>query len=113
MATRLTDAIEGADYPLTITVTNPAGGAVTPASASWSLTDLQGNTINSRADVALTPAASMPLVLQESDLDIPAGYDFADRVLRIVGTYDDPTYGAGVSFLQVFSFRVVRPGAGV
>jgi len=108
---RLDDAIEGADYPLTITIANPAGVAITPSAASWSLYDLQGNVINSRSDVALTPSSSMALVLQESDLDIAAGYDSADRVLHVAGTYDDPVYGDGVSFLQVFRFKVKRAGA--
>ena len=104
--TTLTNATEGSAYPVTIALTDDAGGALIPDTATWTLTDLDGNVINSRNAVSLTPASSMTLVLSGDDLDVATGYEKAERALIIEGTYTDPTFGSGLDFRQEFRLTV-------
>ena len=82
-----TQAVEGSTYVITAAFTDEDGSPVTPnAGLVWRLTDEDGTVINSREDVALTPATSVTIVLHGNDLALTGGT--AWRIVTIEGTYD-------------------------
>jgi hypothetical protein len=67
------------------------GQAITPKSATWTLTDTSGNVINSREAVAISPvAATVNVVLSGDDLSISDGFEGTaeERVLTVAWLYD-------------------------
>lgn len=67
------------------------GQAITPTSATWTLTDTSGTVINSRDAVTITPmATSVDVVLSRDDLAISSGFDGSaeERVLTVEAVYD-------------------------
>ena len=105
MPTKLTtDAIEEGTYVITAAFTDEDGDAVTPnAGLVWSLTDGQGNVINSRENVAITPATSVTIVLTGDDLAI--GTNKTHRVLLVEGTYDS-TLGSNLPLKDQATFDI-------
>ena len=89
---------------ITVSFTNEAGEAVTPASATWTLTKTSGEVVNSREDVSLTPASTVNIVLQGDDLALPEGAS-AKRILTVKATYNS-TYGVGLPLNGACSFWV-------
>jgi hypothetical protein len=59
---------------------------VTPNSITWKLTDRNGNVINSRTAVTVTPAATVEFALSGDDLALSG--DDTGRVLLISWEYD-------------------------
>jgi hypothetical protein len=59
---------------------------VTPSSITWKLTDRNGNVINSRTAVSVTPAATVEFALTGNDLALSG--DDTGRVLLISWEYD-------------------------
>lgn len=53
----------------------------------WSLRDKDGNPINSRTDVSISPAAYVDIVLSGDDLAVPGNYP-VKRYLTVEGTYN-------------------------
>jgi len=88
MATELTvTAIEESTYIITAAFTDEDEAAVTPnAGLNWTLTDRDGNIINSRDSVSLTPGTSVNVVLSGDDLALPG--DDRVRIFTVEGTYD-------------------------
>jgi hypothetical protein len=67
--------------------TDHAGASVVPnAGLCWTLTDQEGGIINHRERVAITPAATVTIVLHGDDLALTSS--FTRRILTIEGTYD-------------------------
>lgn len=67
------------------------GQAVTPTSATWTLSDTSGTVINSREDVVISSLdTSVDIVLSGDDLAISAGFagDAEERVLTVEAVYD-------------------------
>jgi len=58
------------------------------AGLKWTLTDSNGNTINSRKDVAITPDTSVDIVLSGDDLQIVGSDDNRLRLVTVEGIYD-------------------------
>ena len=60
---------ENGSHAFTVAITDSGNSdaAVTPDSATWSLYDKDGAIINTRTDVALTPAESMAIVTLTAD----------------------------------------------
>lgn len=82
-------ANEKSTIVITVACADEDGSAVTPVSATWTLTDVDGTVINSRSSVSLTPAASMDVVLYGSDLAFQTGESgTVKRVLTIETTYN-------------------------
>lgn len=56
-------------HPFVVAITDSGNSdaAVTPDSASWSLYDADGEIVNSREDVALTPGESMTIPVSGDD----------------------------------------------
>lgn len=89
MAVQTIKAIEKSTYVITVSFTDENGAAVTPdAGLNWSLTDMNGNYINSRQDVVISPATSVNVVLSGDDLKLTGAKDSGRRVLTVQGTYD-------------------------
>ena len=86
--TLTTSAIEGGTYVISFSFTDEDGDPVTPNQLSWTLTDDEGNVINSREDVVISPpAASVDVLLQGDDLD-PGDSKLAELIFTIEGTYN-------------------------
>jgi hypothetical protein len=77
------------------------GTAMTPDTLTWTLLS-DGDIVNDRKEVVLTPAASVDIVLYGADLQ------FERQTLVIEGTYTSPL-GAGLPLRQWIEFFVLRP----
>lgn len=90
MATVITEQVlPNNTIVLTLAFTDEDGSAVTPNDpTTWSLTDSQGNTINSRSAVAITEASSVDVVLTSADLATTGVNDDGIRIFSVSGTYD-------------------------
>jgi hypothetical protein len=85
-----TTAEEESTYLISAAFTDENDVAVVPDTITWTLTDADGNVINSREDVSVSsPAASVDIVLSGDDLGLQAG-ETGDvvRILTIEATYD-------------------------
>jgi hypothetical protein len=108
MATSLTVvAKEKSTYVVTLAFTNAAGTAVTPDSATWTLSTMGGTVINSRANVAISPLAStVTVVLSGLDLAMQTGEaGTARRLFTVQATYTS-TEGAALPLKDEFELRV-------
>ena len=79
------------------------GDAITPNSVVWSLTDGNGNIINSRDDVSITPDTTINIVMSGDDL---LRSDGTVRKLTIDAVYDSATYGAGLPLVEQAVFYI-------
>lgn len=98
-----------------VAFTDTNGNAVVPTSASWKLTDVEGNVINGRSNVSITIGglSSTTIVLQGLDLAVGGGLERAELVerrLQVTWTYT----GLGTTLVpkSVVGFKI-RNGAGV
>jgi hypothetical protein len=101
-------AIEEGTYALTATFTDEDGSEVTPNVITWTLTDLKGNVINARQDVAVgSPASSVTIVLKGDDLSLDTDeVGLGQRVLTVEATYDS-SLGSNLPLKDVAFFNVV------
>lgn len=71
-----------------VTFYDEDGAAVVPNAITWTLTDEDGNVINSRLDVPVaTPASSISILVSGDDLAVPDATDLV-RKLLVEWTYD-------------------------
>ena len=83
-----TVANEKSTFVITVAFTDEDGDPVIPKTGlNWSLTDLNGAAVNSKTAVAITPAATVNIVLSGADLALTDGRD-TYRILTVEGTYD-------------------------
>ena len=89
MATTLTTlAIEEATYIITVAWLDDAGAAVTPSAATWTLTDLDGDVVNSRSNVTINSLSTTnTIVLSGADLALLTTLNGPTRVLLVEYTY--------------------------
>lgn len=97
-------AVEGSTFGIVFSFTDSAGASVVPNSLVWTLTDKDGNVINSRSSESITPGASVTVVLSGDDLALP-DEDDAVRVVKISGDYDDPI-GNGLPIIAQAIFEI-------
>ena len=103
------DAIEESTLVITAAFTDETGAAVVPTSLNWSLLDASGNVMNSRSEVALTPAAIVKIVLTGNDLALPATSSAVRKVL-LQGRYDSSN-GTGLYLKETAQFSIINlPG---
>lgn len=103
----LTDkAIEESTFVVTAAFTDEDGGAVTPNSATWTLTDLEGNVINEREDVSISPDTSVYIVLSGDDLAMQGDGPSEDRLLLVKALYDSAK-GSNLSLNGAVQFTIV------
>jgi hypothetical protein len=104
MIEELTAATEGSAYPFAVALTDSAGSALSPTTCTWTLLDQYGAVVNSRLNVAMTPATSMPVVLLSADL-VCADSDYNARILTIKATYTS-SYGVGLTLNKEYLIPV-------
>ena len=81
-----THAVEKSTFVITVAFQDEQGNAVTPNELTWTLTDMNGNIINGRDQVSITPASSVDIVLSGDDLALEGDAPEL-RVLTVAGTY--------------------------
>ena len=79
-----TNAIDESTYKLEVTCTDSAGSTVVPGSGTWTMTNEDGDVVNSREDVELSVATTMTIVLSGDDI---AFADGRKRVITFSITY--------------------------
>jgi len=98
-------ANEQSSYWVAVDFLDESNNAMAPDVATWTLTDLAGNLINSREDVSIvTPETDEAIELTGDDLVVD-GNDIVQRILTIEGTYTSVTYGAS----KPFKFQIKFP----
>jgi hypothetical protein len=97
-------AVEESTYIVRVSFTDDAGEAVTPNSATWTLSDADGDIINSREEVAITPlSTSADIVLYGDDLAI--GTNGTERKLIVEAEYDSSA-GSGLPMKGEVTFYI-------
>lgn len=88
----------------TFTYTDEDSAAVTPASVTWTLTDVNGNIINSREDVSIAvPSTTNSVMLSGDDLNRDDG---EIRVITCDAVYTSATYGVGIPLRDQGQFKI-------
>ena len=84
---------------------NTVGSPITPnPGLKWSLRDEEGQTVNGKADVPISEASTIVIILSGADLAIPGGYPVR-RFLTITGTYDS-SLGENLPIKEEVSFQI-------
>ncbi len=97
-------ANERGTIKFTCSFVDESGEAVVPTSITWTLTDKAGNVINDRTSEAVTPAASVNIVLSGDDLAIDS--DTTVRRLLTVSIVYDSTLGSGLTENEEIEFPI-------
>ena len=89
-------AREKCNYTVSITFYDEVPALVIPTALTWTLTDMDGNIINSRDAVPVTPSESTEdVVLGSADTVVVAGQT-NERLFLAEWTYNS-TYGSGLA----------------
>lgn len=100
-----TPANEQSVYWVTIGFLDEDNNAMAPDVATWTLTDLEGNIINSKEDEPITtPDTEETLEFSGDDLAVD-GNDIVQRLITLEGTYTSVNYGAS----KPFKFQIQFP----
>jgi hypothetical protein len=82
-------AIEEGTYVLNIAFKDEDGAAISPNSATWTLTDLNGNVINNKLEQIIAPIAAVKdVVLTGDDLALSTSYYGNERMFLVEYIYD-------------------------
>ena len=99
-------ADEESSYFIIIEPFDEDDAAETPITLTWTLTDVMGNIINLREDVAITPlSTSMTVILTGDDLSIPEDKSPVTRLFSVKGTYDSDLQ-AGLAITGYVQFDI-------
>ena len=99
-------AHERSTYVVTVAFKDHDDKAVTPSTASWTLTKGDGVVVNSRSNVSISnPGSVETIVLQGADLAILDGFEEEWRVLTVNFTYNALGY-VGLPGKNSFRFKV-------
>ena len=93
---QLADATDQSSYVVKCDLTDENGDAVTPTSATWSLTDGNGEIINGRDSVVVSSLAStIYIALSGADINvIEDGLELDNmRCVTVAGTYNSSITG--------------------
>jgi len=106
MPLKLSDhATELGTYHVVAAFDDEDGAGIAPATLTWTLTDRDGNIVNSRSAVNVAgPSTSNTITLQGTDLALLGGQT-NDRIFTIEWTYDS-TYGAGLPGKEQATFII-------
>jgi len=85
-----TKAQEESSYTITAAFTDEAGAEITPNAdtITWTLSDINGTTINSKSSQAISSDASVDIVLSGEDLAITETGSIVKRILTVEAEYD-------------------------
>jgi hypothetical protein len=99
-------ANEKSSYWVIVNFLDEDNGAMAPDVCTWTLTDMEGNVINVREDVAIvTPELSETLEFSGNDLAVD-GNDIVNRLITLEGTYTSDVHGADKPFIIQIQFPV-------
>ena len=97
---------EKSTFIITATFRDEEGELVIPKSGlNWTLTDRQGNIVNGREAVVISPSTEVNIVLTGDDLAVDSTLDSVKRYLSIRGTYDS-TYGTDLNITDEYEFEI-------
>jgi hypothetical protein len=112
--TLTTRAVRNSTYVINIAPKDEDDTAVTPDSVTYTLTDRDGNVINSIEDTAIaTPSTSMDVVLSGDDLGFQtseAGMYTVTRYFTVTAQYDSDLED-NLPLIDTAIFTVVDPNA--
>lgn len=101
-----TPANEQSVYWVTIGFLDEDNNDMAPDVATWTLTDLAGNLINSREDVSIdTPTTEETVEVSGNDLAVD-GNDIVQRLITLEGTYTSVNFGANKQFKFQIKFPI-------
>ena len=106
-----TKAVRGSSFVINMIPKDEDGTAITPDSLEYTLTDPDGNVINSLSGISLTPSTSIDLMLSGDDLEFESAEEGAYEVIRIItvtGVYDSAVE-LNVPLIDSATFYVVDP----
>ena len=85
---------------------NAAGTAVTPDSATWTLTNEDGDTVNSRSEVSISSLSTTnDIVLSGLDLAILSATENGKRILTAEAIYDSDE-GSNLPLKDEYTFYI-------
>lgn len=99
-------AVEQSVFWITVDFLDEDNNAMAPDVATWTLTDMQGNLINSREDVSITDPETEEVIELSGDDLVVDGNDIVQRLLTVEGTYTSVNYGASKPFKIQIQFPV-------
>lgn len=102
-----TKAEEGSTYIIRATYYDEDGNAVTPATVTWTLTNGDGDIVNSREDISIsTPSTYNDIVLGAADTKCSS---FKDETRKLILEYTyDSAAGTGLPGTAQVSFIVQK-----
>lgn len=107
MATVLTEkAKEKGTYVVNVAFLDEDAAAVVPTAATWSLRTGDNTEVNSRTDIALTPATAVDIVMSGLDLEILRGLPEGERRYLVVEWTYNSTLGAGLPGKEEIVFDI-------
>lgn len=99
------DAVSRSSYPVTLTFKDEQGNLISPTSANFTLTDINGKVINSRSEVNIASlSSSVTILLSGDDIDYKNG---SKRYLLIQAEYDSDL-GAGLPLRDQVAFYIKK-----
>lgn len=102
----LSNAYEKSAYGVVVAFVDENGAPVTPTSATWTLTDGQGQVVNSRSAVSISPlSTSVTIPLTGNDM-VLTGYFGTERVLTVNALYNSAIFGNNTSFYREVHFNI-------
>lgn len=104
MVIELKPVSEEETKPVPVSFFDEDDAALTPTAVSWSLYDELGAVVNDEEDIAISPAASVVIVVPAADHS--ASSTAARRSLVVEATYST-TYGTSLKMVQEFGYRVI------
>lgn len=104
-------AQEGSTYAVSIrlyerrmSVLSSNSITIIPSSASWTLLDDNGEVVNGKDSIPISPSSRMTVVLSGADLILNGDYPERRRLI-IEGTYDG-AYGSNLPFRKELIFHI-------
>lgn len=100
----------GSDKPISISVTDSTGAAMTPASGTWTLTNYDGSVVNSRSAVAISGMGStftVPVSAADNVYDATVDRGICRRYLKVDLIYTN-AYVTGGHLVSWFQWDIER-----
>lgn len=109
MPTEITDryAKEKSVFVITVELLDSDEEPITPNEVSWTLTDIEGNVMNDRSSVTVTPASSFNIVLSGDDLLCDVDQKgLTTRTVTVKAVYDDTEEGNDLPLTDDCTFYI-------
>jgi len=106
---QLADATDQSSYVVQVDFSDETGAEVTPTAATWTLTDGNGDLVNTRENIPVTSLASTIYVaLSGADLDVEEAGDRTEnlRCLVVSASYNSILTGSLLPIKKAVKFLV-------